>query len=67
MPTELYGILYGHNTLYVVMMMLKDIYAKKPQQTAAGAAATTTQGAAAPFTLIMPLPEALLRHKVIRL
>ena len=31
MPTELYGTLYGHDNLYVVMTMLKDIYAKKPQ------------------------------------
>ena len=31
MPTELYGTLYGHNNLYDVMTMLKDIYAKKPQ------------------------------------
>ena len=30
MPTELYGTLYGHDNLYVVMTMLKDIYAKKP-------------------------------------
>ena len=25
MPTELYGTLYGHNNLYVVMTMLKDM------------------------------------------
>ena len=30
MPTELYGTLYGHDNLYVVMTMLKAIYAKKP-------------------------------------
>ena len=51
MPTELYGTLYGHNNLYIVMTMLKDIYAKKPRNvvaTAAGAA----QGASAPSTLI---------------
>ena len=35
MPTELYGTLYGHDNLYVVMTMLKDIYAKKPQPVAA--------------------------------
>ena len=46
MPTELYGTLYGHDNLYIVMMMLKDIYAKKPQP-AVAAAATTAQGAAA--------------------
>ena len=28
MPTELYGTLYGHDNLYIVMTMLKDIYAK---------------------------------------
>ena len=51
MPTELYGTLYGHDNLYVVMTMLNGIYAKKPQNvvaTATGAA----QGATAPFTLI---------------
>ena len=51
MPTELYGTLYGHDNLYTVMTMLKDIYAKKPQNmvaTATGAA----QGATAPFTHI---------------
>ena len=51
MPTELYGTLYGHDNLYVVMTMLKDIYARKPQNVAA-AAAGVAQGAAAPFTLI---------------
>ena len=51
MPTELYGTLYGHGNLYIVMMMLKDIYAKKPQPPAS-TAATTAQGAAAPFTLM---------------
>ena len=51
MPTELYGTLYGHNNLYVVMTMLKDIYAKKPQNVAA-VAARVAQGASAPFTLI---------------
>ena len=56
MPTELYGTLYGHDNLYVVMTMLKDIYAKKPQNvvvTATGVA----QGAAAAFTLIWSPPE----------
>ena len=51
MPTELYGTLYGHDNLYTVMTMLKDIYAKKPQNmmaTATGAA----QGATAPSTHI---------------
>ena len=60
MPTELYGtwhILYGHDNLYVVMTMLKDIYAKKPQNVAA-AAARAAKGASAPFTLIhAPPPE----------
>ena len=51
MPTELYGTLYGHDNLYIVMTMLKDIYAKKPQL-ATAAAATAAQGAAAPFTII---------------
>ena len=51
MPTELYGTLYGHDNLYVVMTMLKDIYAKKPQNVAA-TAARVAQGASAPFTLI---------------
>ena len=50
-PTELYGTLYGHDNLYIVMTMLKDIYAKKSQP-AAAAAATVTQGATAPFTII---------------
>ena len=52
MPTELYGTLYGHDNLYIVMTMLKDIYAKKPQPVAAAAAVGVAQGAAAPFTLI---------------
>ena len=51
MPTGLYGTLYGHNNLYVVMTMLKDIYAKKPQNMVA-AAARAAQGATAPFTHI---------------
>ena len=29
MPTELYGILYGHDDLYIVMTMLKDIICQK--------------------------------------
>ena len=52
MPTELYGTLYGHDNLYIVMTMLKNIYAKKPQSAAAAAAAGMAQGATAPFTLI---------------
>ena len=52
MPTKLYGTLYGHDNLYIVMTMLKDIYAKKPQLAAAAAAATVAQGATAPFTTI---------------
>ena len=52
MPTELYGTLYGHNNLYIVMTMSKDIYAKKPQSAAATAAAGAAQGATVPFTLI---------------
>ena len=51
MPTELYGTLYGHGNLYVVMTMLKHIYAKKPQNVAA-TATRVVQGAATPFTLI---------------
>ena len=51
MPTELYGTLYGHDNLYTVMTMLKDIYAKKPQNMAA-AATRAAQGATAPFTHI---------------
>ena len=51
MPTELYGTLYGHDNLYVVMTMLKDIYAKKPQNVVA-VATRVAQGASAPFTLI---------------
>ena len=51
MLTELYGTLYGHDNLYVVMTMLKDIYAKKPQHMAA-VATGATQGATDPFTYI---------------
>ena len=51
MPTELYGTLYGHDNLYTVMTMLKDIYARKPQNMVA-AAAGAAQGATAPFTYI---------------
>ena len=51
MPTELYGTLYGHDNLYTVMTMLKDIYAKKPQNMVA-TAARAAQGATAPFTHI---------------
>ena len=51
MPTELYGTLYGHDNLYVVMTMLKDIYAKKPQNMVA-VAARVAQEATAPFTHI---------------
>ena len=51
MPTELYGTLYGHDNLYTVMTILKDIYAKKPQNSAA-AAAGAAQVATAPFTHI---------------
>ena len=52
MPTELYGTLYGHDNLYVVLTMLKDIYAKKPQPAMAAAVVGVAQGATAPFTLI---------------
>ena len=51
MPTELYGTLYGHDNLYTVMTMLKDIYAKKPQNMVA-VAARAAQGATTPFTHI---------------
>ena len=54
MPTELYGTLYGHDNLYIVMTMLKDIYTKKPQP-GATAAVGVAQGAAAPLTLICSL------------
>ena len=57
MPTELYGTLYGHDNLYIVMTMLKDIYAKKPQPAAAAAVVGVAQGATTPFTLIHPLPH----------
>ena len=50
-PTELYHTLYGHDNFYIVMTMLKDIYAKKPQP-AAAAVVVVAQGGAAPFTLI---------------
>ena len=52
MPTELYGTWYRHDNLYIVMTMLKDIYAKKPQLAAAATGAGAAQGAAAPFSLI---------------
>ena len=52
MPTELYDTLYGHDNLYIVMTMLKDIYAKKPKPAAAAALVGLAQGATAPFTLI---------------
>ena len=52
MPTELYGTLYGHDNLYIVMTMLKDIYAKNPQSAVAAAATGVAQGATDPFTLI---------------
>ena len=42
----------GHDNLYIVMTMLKDIYAKKPQPAAAAATVGTAQGATTPFTLI---------------
>ena len=51
MPTELYGHLYGHDNLYVVMTMLKDINAKKPQNMVA-IVTGVAQGATAPFTHI---------------
>ena len=50
-PTEVYGILYGHDNLHVVMTMLKDIYAKKPQNMVA-VAAGVAQEAMAPSTHI---------------
>ena len=52
MPTDLYGTLYRHDNLYIVMTMLKDIYAKKPQSAAAAATVGAAQGTTAPFTLI---------------
>ena len=61
MSTELYGTLYGHDNLYIVMNMLNNIYAKKPQLAAATVAAGAAQGATAPFTLIHPPQEILLK------
>ena len=52
MPTELYGTLYGHDNLYTVMTMLKDIYAKKPQNMVAAAARVAQGATTAPFTHI---------------
>ena len=74
MPTELYGTLYGHDNLYVVMTMLKDIYAKKPQNMVA-AAARVAQGATAPFTHIhsptrgapKAQPDASLEDRILQL
>ena len=60
MPTELYGTLYGHDNLYVVMTMLKDIYAKKPQNMVATAAGVA-QRATAPSPTSASPPEVLLR------
>ena len=54
MPTELYGTLYGHDNLYIVMTMLQDIYAKKPQPVAAAPAVGTAQAVTAPFSIIQP-------------
>ena len=56
MPTELYGTLYGHDNLYVVMTMLKDIYAKKPQNVVA-TATRVAQGASALSPSSAPPPE----------
>ena len=50
MPTELYCTLYGHDNLYVVTTMLKDIYAKKPQNIAAIAAIAAGAAQRAHFT-----------------
>ena len=66
MPTELYGTLHGHDNLYIVMTMLKDIYAKKPQSAAAAAAAEAAQGAAAPFSLIATPPPVMLVKPLMR-
>ena len=67
MPTELYGTLYWHDNLYIVMTMLKDIYVKKPQSAAAAAAAGVAQGATAPFTLIHSPTVILLKPLMRRL
>ena len=64
MPTKLYGTLYGHDNLYIIMTMLKDIYAKKPQLAAAAVAATAAQGTTAPFTIIHTQWGPLLKHKM---
>ena len=61
MLTELYGTLYGHNSLPLLCTMLKDIYAKKPQPTAA-TSTTTTPGATAPFTLLRTPIRTPLKH-----
>ena len=60
MPTELYGTLYGHDNLYVVMTMLKDIYAKKPQNMVATAARAAREPLP-PSPTSTPPPEVLLR------
>ena len=60
MLTELYGTLYVYDNLYVVMTMLKDIYAKKPQNMAVTATGVA-QGATTPSPTSAPPPEVLLR------
>ena len=60
MPTELYGTLYGHDNLYTVMTMLKDIYAKNSQNVVA-AAARAAQEPPLPSPTSTPPPEVLLR------
>ena len=60
MPTELYGTLYSHDNLYVVMTILKDIYAKKPQNTVAVATRVAQEPPLPSSTSALP-PEVLLR------
>ena len=49
MPAEIYSTLYNQDDLNVVIMMVKDIYAKKPEPANPPGA---TGGSSAPFTLI---------------
>ena len=60
MPTELYGTLYGHDNLYVVMTMLKDIYTKKPQNMVAQLLEWPRE-LQSPSPTSAPPPEVLLR------
>ena len=41
--------LYGHDNIYIIMTILKDIYTKKPQPAATAAAATSSPRSHSPF------------------